>query len=323
MPFRRARLGPDYFAQSMAKFRIARLNFCDTGHMLAYPHARRLIYQTFMSAGLTFHIAPRALNVDRAFAPMYLFADSVRHVIDGHVEADPYYRIAIKRAAVALNDSMLERRMRELFALDLNPLISMTRRLGSELALFKAWNTWQEHVSLAVRTMIRGNSNESFRVARRQVSYAVDPPAARNAGLCAIDILSGVARDNRRRGYVVDDRANWGLSGIALELGLQHTVVFEAALYFEQNRGMNVSRLCRSLGCHRRTLERHFREFELTPENMKMASALIGATNSLWGTSSLTEIAFEHGFSDQAHMTRAFRHACGMPPSVLRGLVRR
>lgn len=275
-----------------------------------------------MSLGLTFHIAPRALNLDRAFSPAYLFADSVRHVIDGHVRADPYYRIATNSAAVALNDSVLERRMRELFALDLNPLICMTRQLGSELALFKAWNTWQEHVSLAVRTVIHGNSNESFKVDRRQVSYAVDPPAARNAGLCAISILSGVARNNRERGYVVDDRANWGLSRIAAELGLQRTVLFEAARFFEENRGRNVTQLCRALGCNRRTLERHFREFGLTPENVKMASALIGATNSLWGAASLTEIAFEHGFSDHAHMTRAFRHACGMPPSVLRGLVR-
>jgi len=274
-----------------------------------------------MLSGLSFHIAPRALDLERAFSARNLFADSVRHVIDGHVAAVPYYRIATKRTATALNDSALERRMRELFALDLNPLICMTRQLSSELALFKAWNTWQQHVSLAVRTVIHGNSTESFRVERRQISYAFDPPAARNAGLCALDILRGTARNNRERGHIVDDQSKSRLSRIAAELGLQHTVVFEAALYFEQNRGMNVSQLCRALGCHRRTLERHFKDFGLTAEDLKMASALAGATNSLWGKSSLAEIAFEHGFSDQAHMTRAFRHACGLPPSVLRGLV--
>ena len=274
-----------------------------------------------MSSGLSFHIAPRALNLDRAFSPRHLFADSVRHVIDGHVAADPYYQIATRSAAVALNESALERRMRELFALDLNPLICMTRQLGSELALFKAWNTYQKHVSLAVQTIIRGNSNESYGVDRRQISYAVDPPAARNAGLCTIHILSGAARSNRERGHVAGDQSKWRLSEIAAELGLQHTIVFEVALCFEEHRGLNVTRLCRSLGCNRRTLERHFKGFGLTPQDMKMASALAGATNSLWGTSSLTEIAFEHGFSDQAHMTRAFRHACGMPPSVLRRLV--
>jgi AraC-like DNA-binding protein len=274
-----------------------------------------------MSPGLSFHIAPRALNLDRAFSPRHLFADSVRHVIDGHVASDPYYRIATNSTAVALNESALERRMRELFALDLNPLICMTRQLGSELALFRAWNTYQKHVSLAVRTVIHGTSNESFRVDRRQIFYAIDPPAARSAGLCAIDILRGAARSNRERGHVADDPAKWRLSRIAADLGLQHTVVFEAALYFEEDHGLNVTQLCRTLGCHKRTLERHFKDFGLTAENLKMASALAGATNSLWGTSSLTEIAFEHGFSDQAHMTRAFRHACGMPPSVLRRLV--
>lgn len=274
-----------------------------------------------LSSGLSFHIAPRALNLDRAFSPRYLFADSVRHLINGHVAAEPYYEIATKSIAVALNDSALERRMRELFALDLNPLICMTRQLSSELALFKAWNTWQMHVSLAVRTVIHGTSTESFRVDRRHISYAVDPPAARNAGLCAIDILRGAARDNRKRSYLVDDQAKWRLSRIAAELGLQHTVVFEAALYFERYPGMKVTQLCRALGYHKRTLERHFKGFGLTAEDLKMASALAGATNSLWGRSSLAEIAFEHGFSDQAHMTRAFRHACGLPPSVLRGLV--
>ena len=273
-----------------------------------------------MSSGLAFHIAARALNLDRAFSPRYLFADSVRHVIDGHVAAGRYYQISTHSSAVALNESALERRMRELFALDLNPLICMTRRLGSELALFKAWNTYQEYVSLAVRTIIQGNPNASYGVDRRQISYAVDPPAARNAGLCAIDILSGAARNKREHGQAPTIPDKWRLSGIAAGLGLQHTIVFDAALYFEENRGRNVAKLARTLGCQSRTLQRHFKDFGVTASNLRMASALAGATNSLWGTASLTEIAFEHGFSDQAHMTRAFRHACGMPPSVLRRL---
>lgn len=273
-----------------------------------------------MSSGYSFHIAPRALDLGRAFSPGILFADSVRHVIDGHVASGPYYRIATSRSALALSESALERRMRTLFALDLNPLICMTRQLDSELALFRAWNTYQKHVTLAVRTVIHGTSTESFHVDRKQISYATDPTAARSAGLCAIEILRSAARDKRERRTVSGDHRNLRLSGIAAELGLQHSIVFDVALCFEQDRGLNVSRLCRALGCHRRTLERQFRSFGLTVEQLKMASALAGATQSLWGTASLTDIAFEHGYSDQAHMTRAFHHACGMPPSVLRRL---
>lgn len=273
-----------------------------------------------MSSGLAFHIAARALNLERDFSPRNLFADSVRHVVDGHVAGDRYYRIATQPGAMALGESALERRMRELFALDLNPLICMTRQLDSELALFKAWNTYQRHVSLAVQTVIRGNPNGRFGVDRRQVAYAVDPSAARSAGLCAIDILSGAARDRRRPGGSAGAQAAACLSGIAAGLGLQHTVVFEAAVFFEENRSHNVAQLCRALGCQRRTVERHFKDFGLTALELKMASALAGATASLWGAGTLTEIAFEHGFSDQAHMTRAFRRACGLPPSVLRSL---
>ena len=148
--------------------------------------------------GLAFHIAPRALNLDRAFSPRNLFADSVLHVINGHVAADRYYQISTKSAAIALKECSLEARMRELFALDLNPLIAMTRQLNSEFSLYHAWNTYQKHVSLAVQTIIHGNSNELFSVDRRQVSYAIDPPAARNAGLCAIDILKSAAIRNRQ-----------------------------------------------------------------------------------------------------------------------------
>ena len=274
-----------------------------------------------MSSGLSFHIAPRALDLEREFSPRILFADSVRHVIDGHVGAEPYYRISTKSVARRLKASALEQRMRELFALDFNPLICMTRQLNSELALFRAWNTYQQHVSLSVRTIIHGHSNEQFTIARRQVSYDIDPPAAREAALCAIDILKGAAmRKREQRDAVGDVRARPSLSAMAATLGLQRSVAFEVTLCLEEMPGLNVAGVCRVLGCKRRTLERHCKGIGLTPVELKMACALIGATNSLWGGYSLTEIAAEHGFSDQAHMTRAFRRACGLPPSVLRSL---
>lgn len=273
-----------------------------------------------ISSGLSFHIAPRALNLERDFAPSILFADSVRHVIDGHVGADPYYRISTTSAARALKPAALEQRMRALFALDLNPLICMTRQLNSELALFRAWNTYQQHVSLSVRTIIHGHTNEQFTIARRQVAYDIDPPAAREAALCAIDILKGAAGCRRQRLAAGDDSAQQSLSAMAFALGLQRTVVFEAARCFEEMGTLNVTGLSRALGCKRRSLERYFKAVGLTPVELKMACALVGATKSLWGNSTLTEIAVEHGFSDQAHMTRAFRRACGLPPSVLRSL---
>lgn len=275
-----------------------------------------------MPLSFAFHIAPRALDLKRAFSPRNLFADTVCHVIDGHVAGDRYYEIATHGLAVALNECVLERRMRQLFALDLNPLIAMTRQLRSEAELFRAWNTYQKNVSLAVRTEIHGAPHESLKIARHQVAYDFDPPAARNAGLCAIDILAGAARKYRERDHIAGDGDGVGfsLSGIAAELGLQQTAISDASRCFEEFPGENVAALSRRLGVHRRTLERQFRQFGLTAVNMKMASALVGATNSLWQPISLTEIAYRYGFSDQAHMSRAFRRACGLSPSVLRNL---
>lgn len=273
-----------------------------------------------MPSSLAFHIAARALDLKRAFSPRNLFADTVRHVMDGHVAGDRYYEIATDGLAVAMKESALEQRMRQLFALDLNPLIAMTRQLTVESELFRAWNTYQKNVSLAVRTEIRGNPNESLRIARHHVTYDFDPPAARNAGLCAIDILADAARKSRKRDEVAARSTGFRLSGIAVELGLQRTAILDASLCFEEFPGENVAALSRRLGVHRRTLERQFREFGLTVVHLKMASAIVGATNSLWQPSSLTEIAYRHGFSDQAHMSRAFRRACGLSPSVLRNL---
>jgi AraC-like DNA-binding protein len=72
------------------------------------------------------------------------------------------------------------------------------------------------------------------------------------------------------------------------------------------------------IGCHQRTLERRLREEGLTAETIRMATRLIRATKRLRSSDSLTAIAMEVGFSDQAQMTRAFRFSCGMTPSLLR-----
>lgn len=271
-------------------------------------------------SGVAYHIAPRALNLSRGFSPAVLFADSVRHVISGHVSADDYHRISTSSSAREINEGSLEQRMRELFAIDLNPLIAMTRQLGSEQSFFKAWNTWQEYTQLAVKTIVRGDSDRTPAIERAKVSYERDPPAARDAALCAFNILTGAARLKRERGIEASNVPGKRLSEIASTLGVMDSAIREAVLCLEEMRGVNVARLCRSLGCHRRTLERHFKVAGLSPLDLKIACAIVGATNALWGTTPLIEIAHENGFSDHAHMTRAFRKACGLPPSVLRSL---
>lgn len=271
-------------------------------------------------SGVAYHIAPRALNEGREFSATTLFADSVRHVVSGHISADDYYRVSTSSAAINMKESALEQRMRELFAIDLNPLIAMTRQLNSELSFCKAWNTWQKYTQLAVSTRVQGDSSKTPVITRKNVSYNQDPPAARDAALCAFTILASAARLKRVK---INDRSSqpeMRLSDIASTLGVRDSAIREAVFCLEESRGLNVSRLCRSMGCNPRTLERHLKAAGLTARDLKMACALIGATNSLWGTTPLIEIAHENGFSDQAHMTRAFRKACGLPPSVLRGL---
>lgn len=271
-------------------------------------------------SGFSYHIAPRALNLDREFAPPFLFADSVRHVLNGHVAADQYYVVSTTSSVREMSESTLECRMRQLFSLDLNPLIAMTRQLDSELSFFKAWNTWQKYTLLPVSTIVRGQSPDKFEIKREKISYQFDPPAARDAALCAFDILSRDARGRRAKPTGTPVRQALRLSDVAAALCIRDAAVLEAVLCLEEVRGLKVEELCRHVGCHTRTLERHLKAAGLTAVDLKMACALIGATNMLWGTSSLAEVAHENGFSDQSHMARAFRRACFLPPSVLRSL---
>lgn len=271
-------------------------------------------------SGVAYHIAPRTLNQGREFSPVVLFADSVRHIINGHVSADDYYKISTSNNAMKMKESTLEQRMVELFAIDLNPLIAMTRKLNSELSFFKAWNTWQKYTQLAVSTVVKGGSNNAPVIERAKTTYEEDPPAARDAALCAFNILTNAARVRRLEGAVASRQPEKLLSNIASILGVRDTAIKEAVLCLEEMGGLNVGRLSRYLGCHRKTLERHFKVAGLAPNDLKMACALNGATNNLWGTKSLTDIAHENGFSDHAHMTRAFRKACSLPPSILRSL---
>jgi len=81
---------------------------------------------------------------------------------------------------------------------------------------------------------------------------------------------------------------------------------------------ISVSEVARKIGCHQRTLERRLQKEGLTAETIRTATRLNRATKRLRSDDSLTVIAIEEGFSDQAQMSRAFRKSCGMTPSSLR-----
>lgn len=111
------------------------------------------------------------------------------------------------------------------------------------------------------------------------------------------------------------------LLSVARHLGVEHSTAAEVALVFEGEGHVSIVEVAALLGVHQRTLERRLRSVGLTADALRQAARLMRATNRLAQTDSLTTIAADEGFADLAHMTRAFRASCGMPPSLLRKLL--
>jgi len=75
-------------------------------------------------------------------------------------------------------------------------------------------------------------------------------------------------------------------------------------------------------GLRPETVSRGFLQaYGVSPARYRLGLRIKGAVNSLAnGTGPLADIAFEHGFADQAHMTRAVRAGTGRTPGQLRAV---
>ncbi|MDQ2953993.1 MAG: helix-turn-helix domain-containing protein [Pseudomonadota bacterium] len=108
------------------------------------------------------------------------------------------------------------------------------------------------------------------------------------------------------------------LSGAAAIIGVERTPVAEACSVLEQEGAISVERIAAHLGCTKRTLERSAQAVGLTVGRVRLATMMVEATNRLGSGDSLTTIAMDSGFADLAHMSNAFKVACGMSPSAIR-----
>ena len=145
-----------------------------------------------------------------------------------------------------------------------------------------------------------------------------DPHLCRVGTLIAFDNVVGIVRLNEASGMPAPPSS---LLSVAKHLGVEHSTAAEVALVFEAEGHVSIVEVAALLGVHQRTLERRLRSAGLTADALRQAARLMRATNRLASTESLTTIAADEGFADLAHMTRAFRASCGMPPSLMRKLL--
>ena len=267
--------------------------------------------------GVAYHLVVNALEGRAGWTPMSRFAAVVAHALDGHLPHHRYRSAGRARKRDGASEGQVERAVEEWLAADLNPAIHFMRSMTALPSAFACYNAYNEAVQLGVRTRAAPQAGAGIAVRRVMRGAFEDVEPCRMATLAVLNAQMGAIGLNGAAGRAPKPKS---LSGVAELLGVAGSAAADAALAFESEGHISVGELAARLGCHPRTLQRRLREEGLTAEGLRLAWRMVAATDRLWSAASLTEIAFEMGFSDLAHMTRAFRSSCGMAPSQLRRL---
>ncbi|MDQ8020876.1 MAG: helix-turn-helix domain-containing protein [Moraxellaceae bacterium] len=272
-----------------------------------------------MSQPHAYHVVVNALEARAGWKPVSRFASVVTHVINGHLPYERYHAAGIARRRDGMTEGMVGRVVSEWLNEDANPgrqILSSLTNAGNAVAAF---NAYLQAAPLGVRSTlsITAKSAHSQRLSmqRRLCAVTSDPALCRVAVLAAFEHALDRVRLNAAKGERTPIRR---LSHFALDMGTSSLASAELATVFEQEGSIPITQAARHLGCHQRTLERRLRQEGLTAEAVRQAARLLDATARLHSSASLTTVAVESGFSDLAHMSRAFRLSCGQPPSLLR-----
>lgn len=94
------------------------------------------------------------------------------------------------------------------------------------------------------------------------------------------------------------------------------------AMTLRRNPGVAIASWAAAQGLRPESVSRGFsRAYGVTPAAYRLGVRVKGALNSLTaGNRPLAEVALEHGFADQSHMTRALRAQIGCTPGQLRSV---
>lgn len=284
-----------------------------------------------MHRSLAYHVVVNALEGKSGWTPMMRFSSAISHVINGHLPYQRYH--AAGKASLQANTGagVVERMVKDFLATDINPAYLLLASFDNEARVLAAFNSYNQSARLGMQTNLGkhgyartpGPHLPEHGVDDGKTSAALlvmdDPDTCRQGTLAVVETMLSTTRQNA---LLPQGPQRRNLASIARLLGVESSPAAEVALVFELEGSLPVADVARKLGCHRRTLERRLREAGLTAESLRQASRLIRASYKLPSTDSLTTIALSEGFSDLAHMTRAFQNASGMPPSLIRKLLR-
>lgn len=279
-----------------------------------------------MPNSLAYHVVVNALEGKAGWTPMSRFVSAVSHVISGHLPYQRYHAAGRARTDEGVGAGVVERMVNDFLATDVNPGYLLLSSFQREADVLIAFNAYNQSAKLGVQTSLgahgyaRRPSSDSHNGAEGTLTAdGNDPDSCRQGTLAIVETMMATTRRNAQLPSGAEKRS---LSSAAKILGVDASAAGEVALVFESEGHLPIASVARKLGCHQRTLERRLRELNITAEALRQASRLIRASHRLSSSDSLTMIAFDEGFSDLAHMTRAFQTASGMPPSLIRKLMR-
>lgn len=289
-----------------------------------------------MPNSLAYHVVVNALEGRAGWTPMNRFVSAVSHVISGHLPYQRYHAAGRARTAEGAGAGVVERMVNDFLATDVNPGYLLLSSFQREADVLVAFNAYNQSAKLGVQTSLGASGyarrlNSGSRNSSRNAdgngngadetltTHGDDPDSCRQGTLAIVETMITTTRRNAR---LPDGAERRSLTTTAAILGIEGSAAAEVALVFESEGHLPVAGVARKLGCHQRTLERRLREANITAEALRQASRLIRASHRLSSTDSLTMIACDEGFSDLSHMTRAFQSSSGMPPSLIRKLMR-
>lgn len=275
-----------------------------------------------MSQKLAYHLVVHAMEARSGMSAMQRFLTSIQSVICGHVDYNRYRCAAERRRRQGAKESSIDRDVRDVFHLDLNPVMRTAYVMRDRWAVAQAYNRYNASAHLAVKTEVQVLQSPSQSpgplVLRRTV--AQDQSDQELCRMGTLLVLEQVFERVERNALSAEVRMP-SLVDSADALGVRSSVAGELAGLFDSEGGMTISEAARRLGCHQRTMERQLQRDGTRAEVVRMAARILRVQQRLLGSDNLTSIAHEEGFSDLAHMSRSIKASCGLSPTQLRQMM--
>lgn len=292
-----------------------------------------------MNHALVYHTLIHAMAGTASVSAIQRFAMAAQSAINGHIPQEQAYLVADQRRCREKNPASIEQSVVDWLETDINPAVQTIRCLtnsGNALFAYKTYrnadvladdfsssigryldSTLQQvpcDRSPASPIGLDGVETSNHELAGLEVNQD-EPALLRLSTFAVLEALMNNVEKSAIAGTAI---APHRLSDIARHLGVESSASAEAAVVFECENPLTISDLAKKLGCGQRTLERYLKAEGTTPELLRSSTRITKAMGAFRTDDSLTNIALDVGFSDLAHMSRAFKASCGMSPSVVR-----